>query len=172
VIEESYHRSLAVLDAHFATNRFLLGKRPAACDFAVYGQLTQLARFDPTPTAIAMAEAPRVVAWVDFVEELSGLEPREDDWMPRGSLPPTLLAVLAEIGRLYVPFLLANADALARGAERVECTLAGKPWTQKPFPYQAKCLAWLREEYAALSTAGRRDADALLSGTGCEALFA
>jgi glutathione S-transferase len=172
VIEESYHRALAVLDAHLAGSRFLLGGRPAACDFAIYGQLTQLARFDPTPAAIAIAEAPRIVAWVDVVEELSGLEPRDDDWTPRSKLPSTLRAVLGEIGRLYVPFLLANADALARGAESVECTLAGKPWTQKPFPYQAKCLAWLREEHAALPAESRRDADALLAGTGCEALFA
>ena len=38
-----------------------------------------------------------------------------------------------------------TAAALERGAESVEGTIDGKPWVQKPFPYQGKCLAWLRE---------------------------
>ena len=79
-------------------------------------------------------------------------------------------ALLGEVGRVYAPFLLANADAVARGADQVECTVDGRPWVQKPFPYQAKCLKWLREEYEALSATDRRDADAWLSGTGCEGI--
>lgn len=172
VIEESYRRTLVLLSDHLATSRFLLGARPAASDFAVYGQLTQLAGFDPTSSAIALAIAPRVVAWIDLVEDLSGLEPRDDQWMARDAASPTLKALLGEVGRVYTPFLLANASAVASKAERVECTIDGRPWTQQPFPYQAKCLAWLREEHAALSATDRRDADALLAGTGCEALFA
>jgi len=172
VIEESYKRSLGLLSDHLASHRFLMGSRPGASDFAVYGQLTQLTGFDPTPTAIAYAVAPRVVAWVNFVEELSGLEPADSDWIRRDAVPATLRALLAEVGRVYVPFLLANAWAVATGADAVNCTIDGKAWTQKPFPYQAKCLGWLRQEYAELSDADRRDADALLAGSGCEALFA
>jgi hypothetical protein len=70
-----------------------------------------------------------------------------------------------------VPFLLANADALARGADRVECRVDGSAWVQKPFPYQGKCLVWLREGRAALSAADRAAVDAILAGTGCERLF-
>jgi hypothetical protein len=47
----------------------------------------------------------------------------------------------------------------------------GRPWTQRPFPYQGKCLQWLREGRAALEAADRRAVDALLDGTGCEKLF-
>jgi glutathione S-transferase len=171
VIEASYRRLLRLLDAHLEGSRFVFGGRPAASDFALYGQLTQLAAFDPTPAAIALEEAPRVVAWVDVVEDLSGLEPRAEDWQPRGGLPPTLRALFAEVGRVYAPFLLANAAALARGAERLECAIDGRPWLQAPFPYQAKCLAALRETRAALAPADREAADGLLRGTGCEALF-
>jgi glutathione S-transferase len=172
VIEESYLRLLALLNAHLTTHRFLFGGRPASADFALYGQLTQLVGFDPTPMALARARAPRVVAWVDIVEDLSGLEPADGDWMTRDALPDSLRALLAEIGRVYAPFLLANGAALARGAERVECTIDGRPWTQRPFPYQGKCLAWLRDGYAALAAADRRALDDILRGTGCEALFA
>jgi glutathione S-transferase len=172
VIEASYRRALELLSAHLLGSRFLLGGRPGASDFAVYGQLTQLAGFDPTPTALAYEIAPRVVAWVHVMEDLSGLEPKESDWIARDAVPDTVRALLAEVGRVYVPFLLANAKAIASGAEAVECTIDGRPWTQKPFPYQAKCLGFLRDEFAALSAADRADAGRLLEGTGCEILFA
>ena len=172
VIEAGYERLLRLLDARLTESRFVLGARPAACDFALFGQLTQLAGFDPTPRRIALERTPRVVAWVDLVEDLSGLEPRDDDWAPIEPLPSTLRALLAEVGRVYAPFLLANAAALASGAPRVECTLDGRPWTQQPFPYQGKCLAWLREGRATLPPAHRARLDALLAGTGCEQLFA
>jgi len=172
VIEESYRRFLGLFAAQLEQSRFALGGRPAASDFGLFGQLTQLAGFDPTPTAVALELAPRVMAWVEVFEELSGLEPEEGDWLGRDALPDTLRALFAEIGRVYAPFLLANADALARGAERVECTIDGRPWVQAPFPYQGKCLQWLREGHAALAPADRRAVDAALAGTGCERLFA
>ena len=172
VIEESYVRLLHLLDAHLTGSRFALGSRPASCDFGLFGQLTQLVGFDPTPAALAHQHAPRVVAWVDVAEDLSGLEPQERDWTPRDAVPDTLRALLAEVGRVYVPFLLANAAALQHGAERVECRIDGRPWTQRPFPYQGKCLGWLREHYAALADDERASVDALLAGSGCEPLVA
>ena len=53
--------------------------RPAAGDFGLYGQLTQLVGFDPTPRAIAHEVSPRTVAWVLKTEDLCGLEPGEED---------------------------------------------------------------------------------------------
>jgi glutathione S-transferase len=172
VIEESYRRLLRLLDAHLTRSRFVMGGRPGASDFGLYGQLSQLALFDPTPRGIALETAPRVVAWVECLEDLSGLEPREDDWLSRDTVPETLRALLAEVGRVYVPFLLANAEAIARGDERVECRIDGQDFAQRPFRYQARCLAWLREARAALADPDRRAADGLLAGTGCERLFA
>ncbi len=172
VIEASYLRCLDALEAHLGAYPFLMGARPGASDFAVFGQLTQLVRFDPTPSAIALARAPRVCAWVDLMEDFSGLEPAEDGWVRRESMTATLLAVLAEVGRVYVPVLLANARALEAGAARVETTIDGLPWTQNPFPYQGKCLRWLREEFAALEDADRALALEVLDSTGCRDLVA
>lgn len=170
VIEESYTRFLRLFEAHLARSPFVLGERPGASDFAVYGQLTQLVWFDPTPTAIAQG-FPRVLAWMDLLEDLSGLERGDSDWTSRDALPPSLRDLLAEIGRVYAPFLIGNAAALSSGADRVDCTIDGRKWTQKPFPYQGKCLGWLRERRAALSAADRDFVDATLAGTGCEILF-
>jgi glutathione S-transferase len=170
LIEESYARLLAALEAHLGRVPFVLGGRPAASDFAVYGQLTQLAWFDPTPAAIA-ADFPRVLAWMDLMEDLSGLEPRDSDWIAREAAPEALRGLLAEAGRVYAPFLTANADALARGDPQMECLIDGRKWIQTPFPYQGKCLRWLRERHSALAAGDRRAVRAAVTGTGCDMLF-
>jgi len=74
VIEAGYRRVLEALEDHLRQHRFLMGNRPGASDFAVYGQLTQLTQFDPTPMALAADVAPRVCAWVMLLEDLSGIE--------------------------------------------------------------------------------------------------
>ncbi len=171
VIEASYRRWLDLLKAHLDQQPFLFGSRPGAADFAVYGQLTQLAGFDPTPAAIVLERAPSVYAWVSVVDDLSGLEPTESDWITFADIPDTIKAMLQEIGRVYVPVLLANAAALASGTEKVETEVDGRRWVQEPFPYQGRCLQWLRDEYAKLGVQPRKTVDAALAGTGCEAIF-
>ena len=171
VIEASYRRLLQLLDARLSESPFVLGRRPGSSDFGLFGQLTQLALFDPTPTALARAEAPRLVAWLSNVEDLSGLGVEDGDWQAREAIPETLRALLGEVGRVYAPFLLANARALESGAEQVECEIDGRPWVQKPFPYQGKCLAALRDQYAGLAAGDRAFVDEILTNSGCEAMF-
>jgi len=171
VIEESYRRFLGRFDDHIGNGPFVFGGRPAAADFGLFGQLTQLATFDPTPSKLTAECAPRVLAWVQTVEDLSGLEPSDGDWTSRDELPATLNALFAEVGRTYVPVMLANAQAIDSGAERVETEVDGRPWVQQPFPYQAKCLQWVRREFYRLDDSDRAAVAALLSPTGCDALF-
>jgi hypothetical protein len=171
VIEDSYRRFLTILEEHLKTNRFIMGGRPGTSDFGVFGQLTQLALFDPTPMAVTLEIAPRVFAYTGLVDDLSGLEPTDDQWFGRDELPVTLHDLLVEIGRVHAPFLLGNQKALEAGLDRVDCEVDGRPWTQKPFPYQGKCLEWLRRDYRALSSGDREFVDKTLAGTGVEALF-
>jgi glutathione S-transferase len=171
VIDASYRRFLAAMEAHLAHQPFMLGRRPGAGDFALYGQLTQLVGFDPTPRAIAHALAPRTVAWTALLEDLSGLEPGGQDWNDPAQLPDTLGGLLREIGRVYVPALLANERALSAGDKQWETQIDGARWTQQSFPYQLKCLHWIREHYTALGGRDRERVDAALAGTGCEALL-
>lgn len=171
LIEASYARFLAAFEAHLKLHPFLLGRRPGAADFGTFGQLTQLAHFDPTPAAITLASAPRVYAWVGLVEDLSGLEPEDSHWFAREALPATLHALLAEVGRVYVPLMIANARAVMAKQERVQADIDGQPWTQNPFPYQAKCLRWLREEFSALSQDDRTAVMNILQPAGCGALI-
>jgi glutathione S-transferase len=169
VIEAGYRRFLAAFEAVLREQPFVLGARPSSADFALYGQLTQLAAFDPTPVALTGELAPRVAAWTGILEDLSGLD--EGDWLDPAALPAALKALLAEIGRVYPPVMLANAEAIARGGKEFETTVEGQPWRQPTFAYQAKCLLWLRNDYADLAAPDRALADAAMAGTGLPALF-
>jgi len=171
VIEDSYRRFLQVMNNLLQDQPFVMGERPGSADFAIYAQLTQLARFDPTPGEICLREAPRVMAWTDIVDDLSGLSIQEEGFIQRKDVKSKLGNLLSEIGRVYAPVLLANEKAFKHDSDIIQTTIDGCEWTQPRFPYQLKCLNWIREEYLALNDEDRRVVNELLAGTGCERLI-
>ena len=172
VIESSYERLLDLLQSHLAEMPFLFGDRPGRSDFALFGQLTPMTWWDPTPTAIAVERAPRVVNWIQRVDDLGWWEVDGDEgWCDTAELPAGVHALLREAGSTYAPFMVANAAALAGGADEVVCEIRGSEYRQAPFKYQGKCLAWLREAHDALDDVARRKVDEILAGSGCEQLF-
>lgn len=171
LLESGYQRLLDLLTGLLETRLFLFGNRPSAADFALYGQLTQLCLFDPTPTRIARDSAPRVVAWVERLEDLSGWQPQPAQWLGRDEVLPALVALLHEIGHSYAPFLLANAAAKTRGEVGVDCLIGSTRWQQPVFSYQVKCLGWLREHFAALNAEEQGWLRAALAGSGCDVLL-
>ena len=171
VIEASYRRFLEILDALIQRQGFVLGSRPASADFALYAQLTQLVKFDPTPAALCLKDAPRVYAWTDLMDDLSGLRTDETGWMSTDDVKTSLDELLSEIGRTYAPALLANARAIQAGEAEMRTSIDGLPWEQPAFPYQAKCLRWITEAYQRLGDEARTQVDQILTGTGCERLF-
>jgi glutathione S-transferase len=171
VIDASYRRFLITMENHLANQKFMLGDRPSAGDFALYGQLSQLVGFDPTSRAIAHEVSPRTVAWVDLMRDQSGLEPTEQDWITLEDQADSLRGLLKEIGRMYAPAQLANVKAVMAGEKSWEAKIDGAVWTQQSFPYQAKCLRWTNEYYQALSESDRARVDTLLEGTGVEAML-
>jgi glutathione S-transferase len=170
VIESSFERFVGMMDRIIERHGFVLGPRPASADFAIYGQLTQLGLVDPTPSRFLQRNSPRLRAWLDRTEDLSGHG--AEQWLARSAVADHLAELLGEIGRVYAPFLVANANAAARGAPEFDTTIDGKRWTQPVFPYQVKCLEVLRSTRNAMSEEARSALDAVLSNTGCEVLFA
>jgi glutathione S-transferase len=160
-IEASFREAIGQLDAHLATRPFLFGARPAFGDFGLFAQLYE-AWTDPTPAALIEGRAPRVLDWLHRM-----LWPRaEGPFEPWSNLEPTLLPFLErQVGRLFLPWSVANAAAIAAGSEEFSVELAGSTWTQKPQKYHAKSLQALRAKYAA--TGSDRALDALLERSGC-----
>ncbi|HTO41012.1 MAG TPA: glutathione S-transferase family protein [Rhizomicrobium sp.] len=160
LIEAYFDELLALLDPHLATRPYLFGARPAFADFGLAAQLYECA-VDPTCGSILRARSPHILDW-----SLRMLEPRDDGpfetWQ---SLEPTLAPLLEYIGRTFLPWTVANAQALAAGQDSFTVTIAGEPYTQTPQKYHAKSLAVLREKYRAASSDPRLVQ--ILSQTGC-----
>ncbi len=173
VIEASYQRLLELLDRHLTDHPFVLGQRPGRGDFGIFGQFTQLTGWDPGAVALAVERGPRCVVWTQWMDDMGWWEVDGDQgWFARDRLPDTIQALLAELGRTYAPFMVANADAVRSGADEVVVDIDGHPYRQAPFPYQEKCLRWVHDAYRALDGEDRTAVEALLAGTGCEALVA
>jgi glutathione S-transferase len=171
LIDTSYRRFLDAFNSHLTHQPFVLGHRPSSCDFAFYGQLTQLIGFDPTSRQIAHDLAPRVVAWTTLMEDLCGLELNEVSWCELGVSPETLKNLFKEVGKFYVPALLTNARALREKKSTWEAEINDGLWSQETFAYQGKCLGWIRDEYEKLSDQDRLEVDLILDGTGCQELL-
>ena len=125
MIEASYERTLDLLEAHLAHQDFFFGDRPGRSDFAVFGQLLPMLWWDPTPTAVGVDRAPRALMWVQWMDDLSWwrVEDEAAGWGAAGAIADTTRALFVEAGRTYVPFMVANAEALANGADEVVCEI-------------------------------------------------
>jgi hypothetical protein len=171
IIDASLRRLLKILEKHFTSYPYLIGKRPTSSDFALFGQFSQIVNFYPTPREIMHEVSKRTVAWVGVVEDLSGIEVSDEDWLQFENLPQTITELLIEIGKGYVPALLANTKAIENGEKEWETEIDGCIWRQKSFPYQAKCLKWINEEYNLLADSNKSKVNNLLKDTGCEELL-
>jgi glutathione S-transferase len=161
LIEASARQVLGLIDRHVAEGMWLFGARPSLADFGWYGQFSQLAR-DPTPRALMRREFPAASTWVETLDDASGLEPGA--WRDPAAPPSAALAGLCALAsELYLPFLAANARALADGRGSFDATLLDMPYSQAPFGYQAKCLSLLRRAYAVLEDEAKGRVDAALS---------
>lgn len=167
IIEASYKRFLGQLDHCLSKHPFLFGNRPSSADFALFGQLSALIGFDPTSRALAHEISPRVVAWQDLMEDLSGLKPNESDWINFKDAEQNLLSLFQEVGKVYLPALLANSRAINQEEKTWTAEIDGAKWEQRSFPYQAKCLKWINHEFQKLNESDQKQIKEFLIKTGC-----
>jgi glutathione S-transferase len=164
LIEASFTRAVSIFDRMLSKRPYLLGDRPSLADFGVAGQLAQLAS-DPTPGAILRAQAPNVMKWLERMQKPQV----EGEFASFADLKDDVAELLSvEIAGAYLPWMAANADAVARDAGGVSLELGGVPFTQKPQRYAAKALSELRRKRAAVTDEALAD---LLKQTGIDAFL-
>lgn len=154
IIEASWKRTCRALEfVATGPTRFLFGDRISLADIALYGQLKVMS-VDPTPMAWLRAETPYLYRWLDLADDASGLD---GAWLPVAQALATdpVRALLEQAGDTYLPFLSANANALAAGSETFTLAIENQSYEQVVFKYQAKCLDTLRSEWSALAEADR-----------------
>ncbi|MGH6985945.1 MAG: glutathione S-transferase N-terminal domain-containing protein [Caulobacteraceae bacterium] len=160
LITKYYFELIDILQGHLAGRRYLFGARPAFADFGLALQLYE-ASIDPTCGSIMRARGLNVLDWCLRMVEPDATGPFEE-W---DSLRATLTPLLAYVGRTFLPWSAANAEAMEAGAQTFAVDLAGDRYVQSPQKYHAKSLRALREKYLKVSELA--GLDAILDECGC-----
>ena len=108
------------------------------------------------------ASAPNVMAWVERMTSPK-IEGEFESW---SALSEGLMPLLTEeVGRLFLPWSIANAEAIGKAEKSFSMTLAGATWSQEPQKYHARSLQEIRRKYAAVK--GAAGLDDILERAGC-----
>ena len=147
IIEKSFRDTVSLLDEHLAGRPYLFGGRPSYADFGLWGQICNTWT-DPTGASLINGSAHNVLAWVQRMYWPVNLGEFES-W---SSLAPGLMPLLTrQTGGLFLPWSVANSQAIANGDEEFTVTLNGQTWRQKPQKYHARSLAVLKTRYQQVS---------------------
>jgi hypothetical protein len=147
-IEALYLETLRELNAVFARRPFLFGERPCEADFGLFGPFFRHFFCDPTPGGLMRREAPHVAHWVTGLwktrpTDLDGAATLEN-------VPDDLGFFFEMVASDYLPYLEANARAVAAGAKYVHYEAQGVAWRIPSAPYRVECLNELKRHFAAL----------------------
>ena len=161
-MREVFVNWLQALEPHLAEGRYLFGARPSMADFAIFGANAAHFVGDPYCRELVDEHGPAVVAHTHRL-----MRPHRQefgDWIDVDQIPDTLIAVIAEAGRHYLPWV---AEATVHGVATVEIGGFAVEIGSTPFLEHARGIM-LARYVEARST----DLDAILERAGVLAHFA
>ncbi|HLX06161.1 MAG TPA: glutathione S-transferase N-terminal domain-containing protein [Candidatus Binatus sp.] len=162
-IDEILRPWLRVTGAHLSLHRYFFGARPSLADFAFFGGNAAHFINDPLCRRWVDSDAPAIVAHTHRI-----MEPEDEecgDWIAPGQMPETLIALLGELGRFYLPWVSRasveeKAELAFASGQRIEIAVT---------PFLAEARATLLARYVEY----RSDAlDAILERAGIRSYFA
>jgi glutathione S-transferase len=162
-IDEILRPWFRVTGMHLTSHRYFFGARPSLADFAFFGGNAAHFINDPLCRRWVDADAPAIVAHTHRIMEPEDQEFGE--WMAPGEVPETLIAILAELGRFYLPWVSqaavdGKAELRFASGQRVEIAVT---------PFLAEARATLLARYVEF----RSDAlNAVLERAGIRSYFA
>ena len=165
VLEASFERFAALLNAHLTDHLYIFGGRPSAADFALAAQFQQL-MMDKTPAKWLSKHAPFVTAWIENMEDPKPGAP----FASLEDLAPTLTPLFAEeVSKTYLPWAKANSKAAERGDKQVSASVEGGTFEQTTQTYAARAYDSVRK---AVGAALEDEAlQAFLTAAGCKKYF-
>jgi len=164
-VEAIYHDNLAILEGILQTRPFLLGEQPSLADIAFMGPMFRHFSQDPAPAEIMRQNAPAVAEWT---ARLWNCSPGQcaGEWLK--GIPQDWALWLRDIGTNYLPYLNANAEAVAVGKKRFDCSIGGVSYRgARSSPYRIWCLEQLRGHYTSLAENDQLVVRDLLEQHGC-----
>ena len=164
-VEAGVHRLFQQLQHIFSQRPFLFGSRPSLADIGLSGPFFRHFALDPVPLERLRQQAPAVLEWVARLWN-TGPEGMTGAWPSR--LPEDIKPLLDDIGRAYLPYLCANAEAVRVGRKRFNAEVDGICYRRARYSrYRVWCLGELRSRFLALSDTGQQATRALLQERSC-----
>jgi glutathione S-transferase len=167
-VESIYLDTLSVLEEIFDKHDFIMGDRPTQADFGFMGSMFAHFFSDPYSGRIMRDVAPGVLAWVT---RMWNLKPKQFSSNAQiDAVANDLKPLLDPVVSVYLPYLLANQQAVIDGHDEVSYEALGVTWTEPSKPYRLWCLDRLRQCYQSLDDTARTRAGDALGATADEIL--
>lgn len=162
-----YLETLDALETALAGRDFLQGARPTRADLGFFGGMFRHFFCDPTPAKLMRDRAPLVLAWVARMWAISPAAFAAAE--PCGA-PSALNPIAARIGGEFLPYLKANAAAVAAARKTVRWAGFGAAFETPASPYRAWRLARLQKAFATLGDAAQAEVAAWIGADGAAIL--
>ena len=153
------------LEKIFSKRSFIFGETPSLADIGLSGPFYRHFALDPVPLKIIKDEAPSILNWLDALQTTQ-LKDTEHGYIEE--LHADLNPLLEEIGRVYLPYLCKNVDAVRSGKKYFEFK-SGKLNIRKArfSQYRVWCLKELQEKFCSLSEDDQSSIEQMLRKFDC-----
>ena len=164
-IEASVLNLFSNLEKIFSRQKFIFGNYPSLADIGLSGPFFRHFALDPVPLEIIKDKSPSILAWLKSLWETK-LPHHEFNY--EKNTPGDLEPVLYEIGKVYLPYLCANVDAIFNGKKFFEfqsgdMNILNARYSQ----YRVWCLKKLQDKYLSIPEEHKEDVKQMLQEFDC-----
>ena len=164
-IEENVKNLFNNLDKIFSKRSFIFGETPSLADIGLSGPFYRHFALDPVPLKIIKNEAPSILNWLEALQNTQ-LKSSEHQYIEE--IPADLDPLLEEIGRVYLPYLSKNVEAVQSGKKYFEFRSGELNIRKARFSqYRVWCLKELREKFCSLSEDDQSGVEQMLRKFDC-----
>ena len=164
-VEANVRNLFSNLEKIFSKRPFIFGEIPSLADIGLSGPFYRHFALDPVPLKIIKSEAPSILNWLDALQNTQ-LKNSEHGYIEE--LPEDLNPLLEEIGRVYLPYLCKNVDAVQSGKKYFEFK-SGKLNIRKArfSQYRVWCLKELQDRFYSLAKEDQSNVEQMLRKFSC-----
>ena len=164
-VEDNFLNLLKNLNNIFEKRSFLFGNRPSIADIGFSGPFFRHFALDPVPLEIIRQKAPKVLNWVSALWN-ARLSKIDDDF--EVGIPNDLEPLFLEIGKIYLPYLSSNVDAVKQNKTKFDFKLGNTYLKNARYSqYRVWCLKELRNHFQNLSEKHKVQVEILLKKFEC-----
>jgi hypothetical protein len=164
-VEANVRNLFSNLEKIFSKRSFIFGEIPSLADIGLSGPFYRHFALDPVPLKIIKNEAPSILNWLDALQTTQ-LKSSEHQYIEE--IPADLDPLLEEIGKVYLPYLSKNVEAVLSGKKYFEFKSGELNIRKARFSqYRVWCLKELREKFYSLPKDDQTSVEQMLRKFDC-----